>query len=64
MTATLGSLRALVLDDDPVYRHIVTSSLKRIGLLDTSVASDLAISSGCMVPFMVQPPTSSAPSTL
>ena len=46
MTATLGSLRALVLDDDPVYRHIVTSSLKRIGLLDTSVASDLAIAQG------------------
>jgi two-component system chemotaxis response regulator CheB len=39
-------LRALVLDDDPVYRHIVTSSLNRIGIKETSVAGDLNIAQG------------------
>jgi len=43
MSNQIGTLRALVLDDDPVYRHIVTTSLQRIGIKDTSLAGDLKI---------------------
>jgi two-component system, chemotaxis family, protein-glutamate methylesterase/glutaminase len=43
MTIPLGSLRALVLDDDPVYRRIVTSSLQRIGIAQVSVAGEVGI---------------------
>lgn len=46
MTNKFERLRALVLDDDPVYRHIVTSSLHRIGIKDTSVAGELDIARG------------------
>jgi two-component system, chemotaxis family, protein-glutamate methylesterase/glutaminase len=42
MTA-LASLRALVLDDDPVYRRIVSTSLQRIGISQISVAGELGI---------------------
>ncbi len=43
MSTSLASLRALVLDDDPVYRRIVTTSLQRIGISDVGVAGDLII---------------------
>lgn len=46
MSNKFEGLRALVLDDDPVYRHIVTSSLHRIGIKETSVAGELGIAQG------------------
>lgn len=43
MSTKLPNLRALVLDDDPVYRRIVTTSLQRIGISEVASASDLNI---------------------
>lgn len=42
MTA-ISSLRVLVLDDDAVYRRIISSSLQRIGISQISVAGELGI---------------------
>ena len=40
---SLTSLRVLIVDDDPVYRRIVTMALQRIGVGHCEVAGDLAI---------------------
>jgi CheY-like chemotaxis protein len=45
MTAPRG-LRALVVDDDALYRRILSQSLRRLGVEDVLTASDIGIARG------------------